>query len=97
MTPCFLLQNLIETLEMQVLGCWKAALLPAAQDPLLAEEAARLCAQLQQCGWWGKDPTLLKVRSSRGLGLGWEVGFHPLSHLSLAAGGAERRCPPQPC
>ncbi|XP_031458631.1 separin isoform X2 [Phasianus colchicus] len=55
------MKNLIETLEMQVLGCWKAALLPAAQDPLLAEEAARLCAQLQQCGWWGKDPTLLKA------------------------------------
>uniref|UniRef100_A0A8C3LRZ9 separase n=1 Tax=Chrysolophus pictus TaxID=9089 RepID=A0A8C3LRZ9_CHRPC len=55
------MKNLIETLETQVLGCWKAALLPAAQDPLLAEEAARLCAQLQQCGWWGKDPTLLKA------------------------------------
>uniref|UniRef100_A0A803XV34 separase n=1 Tax=Meleagris gallopavo TaxID=9103 RepID=A0A803XV34_MELGA len=55
------MKSLIETLETQVLGCWKAALLPAAQDPLLAEEAARLCAQLQQCGWWGKDPTLLKV------------------------------------
>ncbi|POI24140.1 hypothetical protein CIB84_012112, partial [Bambusicola thoracicus] len=54
-------KNLIEMLEMQVLGCWKAALLPAAQDPLLAKEAARLCAQLQQCGWWGKDLTLLKV------------------------------------
>uniref|UniRef100_A0A8C9EQA6 separase n=1 Tax=Pavo cristatus TaxID=9049 RepID=A0A8C9EQA6_PAVCR len=55
------MKNLIEMLEMQVLGCWKAALFPAAQDPLLAEEAARLCAHLQQCGWWGKDPTLLKV------------------------------------
>ncbi|XP_072214309.1 separin [Excalfactoria chinensis] len=55
------MKNLIETLEMQVLGCWKAALLPAAQDPLLAKEAARLSAQLQQCGWQGKDPNLLKV------------------------------------
>lgn len=55
------MKNLIETLEMQVLGCWKAALLPAAQDPLLAEEAAHLSAQLQQCGWRGKDPNLLKV------------------------------------
>ncbi|OXB79012.1 UNVERIFIED_CONTAM: hypothetical protein H355_004555 [Colinus virginianus] len=54
-------KNLIETLETQVLGCWKAALLPSAQDPLLAEKAARLCAQLQQCGWQGKDPSLLKV------------------------------------
>ncbi|NXJ06873.1 ESPL1 protein, partial [Odontophorus gujanensis] len=55
------MKNLIEKLETQVLGCWKAALLPSAQDHLLAEEAARLCARLQRCGWRGKDPSLLKV------------------------------------
>ncbi|XP_040510871.2 LOW QUALITY PROTEIN: separin isoform X1 [Gallus gallus] len=80
------MKNLIETLEMQVLGCWKAALLPAAQDPLLAEEAARLCAQLQQCGWWGKDPTLLKVL------LNAAALLSPADVQALAVG----LCPAQP-
>ncbi|XP_021238121.1 separin isoform X2 [Numida meleagris] len=80
------MKNLIETLEMQVLGCWKAALLPAAQDPLLAEEAACLCAQLQQCGWWGKDPTLLKVV------LNAAALLSPADVRALAAG----LCPAQP-
>ncbi|NXC43724.1 ESPL1 protein, partial [Penelope pileata] len=79
-------KNLIETLETQVLGCWKAALLPTAQEPVLAEEAARLCAELQPCGWWGKDPTLLKVV------LNAAAVLSPADVRALAAG----LCPTQP-
>ncbi|XP_035169202.1 separin, partial [Oxyura jamaicensis] len=55
------MKSLIETLETEVLGCWKGVLLPAGQEPALAEEAARLFAQLRPCGWRGSDPALLKV------------------------------------
>ncbi|NXS41301.1 ESPL1 protein, partial [Balaeniceps rex] len=55
------MKSLIETLEMQVLGCWRGALIPTGPEPGLAEEAARLHPQLCQCGWRDSDPTLLKV------------------------------------
>ncbi|NXI97608.1 ESPL1 protein, partial [Psophia crepitans] len=55
------MKNLIETLETQVLGCWRGALLPAGPEPALAEEAAELHPQLRQHGWRHPDPTLLKV------------------------------------
>ncbi|XP_067170221.1 separin [Apteryx mantelli] len=55
------MKSLIETLETQVLGCWKGALLPTSQEPGLAEEASSLCAQLQKCGWADGDAALLKV------------------------------------
>ncbi|XP_051497345.1 separin [Apus apus] len=55
------MKSLIETLEMQVLGCWRGALIPTSPDPALAEEAARLHAQLRCCGWRDADPSLLKV------------------------------------
>ncbi|NXN98510.1 ESPL1 protein, partial [Rhinopomastus cyanomelas] len=56
------MKNLIETLETQVLGCWRAALLPSGPDPLaLAEDSASLCPQLRHCGWRHPDPALLKV------------------------------------
>ncbi|KFU84737.1 Separin, partial [Chaetura pelagica] len=55
------MKSLIETLEMQVLGCWRGALLPPSPDPALAEAAARLHPQLRCCGFRDTDPTLLKV------------------------------------
>ncbi|NXW51490.1 ESPL1 protein, partial [Nyctiprogne leucopyga] len=55
------MKSLIETLEMQVLGCWRGALIPTSSEPGLAEEATRLHPQLCQCGWRDSDPTLLKV------------------------------------
>ncbi|KAK1211585.1 ESPL1 protein, partial [Pygoscelis papua] len=55
------MKSLIETLETQVLGCWRVALIPTGPEPGLAEEAARLHPQLSSCGWRDSDPTLLKV------------------------------------
>ncbi|NXN65624.1 ESPL1 protein, partial [Himantopus himantopus] len=55
------MKSLIETLETQVLGCWRGVLLPTAPQSTLAEEAAQLHPQLRQCGWRDSDPTLLKV------------------------------------
>ncbi|NWJ08431.1 ESPL1 protein, partial [Crypturellus undulatus] len=42
------MKSLIETLETQVLGCWKGALLPGSPEPGLAEEVSALRARLQQ-------------------------------------------------
>ncbi|NXI66316.1 ESPL1 protein, partial [Anseranas semipalmata] len=81
------MKSLIETLETQVLGCWKGALLPGGQEPALAEEAARLCAQLRPCGWRGSDPALLKVV------LNAAPLLAPADVRALAAG----LCPAQPC
>ncbi|NXW10706.1 ESPL1 protein, partial [Fregetta grallaria] len=55
------MKSLIETLETQVLGCWRGALIPTRPEPGLAEEAAQLHPQLHRCGWRDSDPTLLKV------------------------------------
>ncbi|NWV01560.1 ESPL1 protein, partial [Upupa epops] len=56
------MKNLIETLETQVLGYWRAALIPSGPDSLaLAEESARLHSQLSHCGWRHPDSALLKV------------------------------------
>ncbi|NXT95404.1 ESPL1 protein, partial [Anhinga rufa] len=55
------MKSLIETLETQVLGCWRGALIPTGPEPGLAEEATHLHPQLCQCGWRDSDPTLLKV------------------------------------
>ncbi|NWZ60738.1 ESPL1 protein, partial [Haliaeetus albicilla] len=45
------MKSLIQTLEMQVLGCWRGGLIPTTPQPSLAEEAAHLHTQLCQCGW----------------------------------------------
>ncbi|XP_059688724.1 separin [Gavia stellata] len=55
------MKSLIETLETQVLGCWRGALTPTGPEPGLAEEAAHLHPQLRQCGWRDSDPALLKM------------------------------------
>lgn len=57
---------------MEVLGCWRGALIPTSPEPGLAEEAARLHPQLCRCGWRDSDPTLLKVPGlGQGFGGGW--------------------------
>uniref|UniRef100_A0A8B9CUE0 separase n=1 Tax=Anser brachyrhynchus TaxID=132585 RepID=A0A8B9CUE0_9AVES len=81
------MKSLIETLEMEVLGCWKGALLPTSQEPVLAEEAAHLFAQLRPCGWQGSDPALLKVV------LNAAPLLTPADVRALAVG----LCPAQPC
>ncbi|NXV95934.1 ESPL1 protein, partial [Calonectris borealis] len=45
------MKSLIETLETQVLGCWRGALIPTDPQPGLAEEAAHLHPRLRRCGW----------------------------------------------
>ncbi|NXN62634.1 ESPL1 protein, partial [Rynchops niger] len=45
------MKSLIETLETQVLGCWRGALLPAPPQPALDEEVTLLHPQLGRCGW----------------------------------------------
>ncbi|XP_075771872.1 separin isoform X2 [Pelodiscus sinensis] len=52
---------LTETLEKEVLGCWKGALLPASPDPAVGEEASSLQERLRECGWDGSDLALLKL------------------------------------
>ncbi|XP_067385631.1 separin [Emydura macquarii macquarii] len=52
---------LTETLEEQVLSCWKGALLPANQDPDVAKEASSLQERLKEHGWEDSDPALLKL------------------------------------
>ncbi|XP_040395533.1 separin isoform X2 [Cygnus olor] len=81
------MKSLIETLETEVLGCWKGALLPTSQEPALAEEAAHLFAQLHPCGWRGLDLALLKVV------LNAAPLLAPADVRALAAG----LCPAQPC
>ncbi|NWZ30408.1 ESPL1 protein, partial [Asarcornis scutulata] len=81
------MKSLIDTLETEVLGCWKGVLLPASQEPALAKEAARLFAQLRRCGWRGSDPALLKVL------LNAAPLLTPADVRALAAG----LCPSQSC
>ncbi|XP_074835691.1 separin [Carettochelys insculpta] len=52
---------LTETLEKEVLSCWKGALLPASQDPGVGKEVSSLQELLRECGWEGSDPSLLKL------------------------------------
>uniref|UniRef100_A0A8C3RVU3 separase n=1 Tax=Chelydra serpentina TaxID=8475 RepID=A0A8C3RVU3_CHESE len=52
---------LTETLEKEVLSCWKGALLPASQDSGVAKEASSLQEHLRECGWENSDPALLKL------------------------------------
>ncbi|XP_032063192.1 separin [Aythya fuligula] len=81
------MKSLIDTLETEVLGCWKGMLLPTSQEPALAKEAARLFAQLRPCGWRGSDPALLKVL------LNAAPLLTPADVRALAAG----MCPSQSC
>uniref|UniRef100_A0A8B9NR50 separase n=1 Tax=Accipiter nisus TaxID=211598 RepID=A0A8B9NR50_9AVES len=80
------MKSLIETLETQVLGCWRGALIPTVPQPGLAEEATHLHTQLCQCGWRDSDPTLLKVV----LNAASLLGPHDVQALAFSL------CPAQP-
>ncbi|NWW70595.1 ESPL1 protein, partial [Climacteris rufus] len=47
------MKNLIQSLESQVLGCWRGLLLPQPlrNTPLDEEEFTQLLQGLQKCGW----------------------------------------------
>uniref|UniRef100_A0A8D2J4E5 separase n=1 Tax=Varanus komodoensis TaxID=61221 RepID=A0A8D2J4E5_VARKO len=55
------MKALTESLEMNVLSCWRGALLPACEDPSLAKEASHLQTCLRKCGCKDVDLALLKV------------------------------------
>lgn len=52
---------LIQSLEEQVLDCWKVLLLPPCSASALNEEAQTLLKALTACGWRSGDPGLLKA------------------------------------
>ncbi|NXC07262.1 ESPL1 protein, partial [Orthonyx spaldingii] len=47
------MKSLIQSLESQVLGCWRGLLLPRdpGNSPLEEEEEQRLLRELRECGW----------------------------------------------
>ncbi|XP_018411707.1 PREDICTED: separin [Nanorana parkeri] len=55
------MKALIQSLEEQVLGCWKVLLSPPCSAPALEEEARVLSKALVVCGWRRADPGLLKA------------------------------------
>ncbi|XP_068068836.1 separin [Anomalospiza imberbis] len=57
------MQSLIQSLDSEVLGCWRGLLLP--RDPgnsvLEEQELARLLQELRECGWERPEPALLRA------------------------------------
>ncbi|NWI88712.1 ESPL1 protein, partial [Pitta sordida] len=47
------MKTLIQSLESEVLGCWRGLLLPRIPgiSAAVAEESARLIPELRECGW----------------------------------------------
>ncbi|NXY15479.1 ESPL1 protein, partial [Atrichornis clamosus] len=46
------MKSLIQSLESQVLGCWRGLLLPSpAGNPPLDQESLALLPELRECGW----------------------------------------------
>ncbi|NXI76365.1 ESPL1 protein, partial [Rhipidura dahli] len=47
------MKSLIQSLESEVLGCWRGLLLPRepGKDPLDERELSRLLRELRECGW----------------------------------------------
>ncbi|NXU96075.1 ESPL1 protein, partial [Cettia cetti] len=47
------MQSLIQSLDQEVLGCWRGLLLPQdpGNSPLDEQELAQLLQELQECGW----------------------------------------------
>ncbi|XP_004711395.1 separin [Echinops telfairi] len=80
------MEALITSLEKYVLGCWRGLLLPSREDPGPAQEASRLLALLQECGWKYPNATLLQVLLS---------GASALAPQDIQA-LAYRLCPAQP-
>ncbi|KAM4047872.1 separin [Anomaloglossus baeobatrachus] len=55
------MKALIQTLDDQVLGCWKTLLSPPCSMSALEEEAKGLSKALALCGWRRRETALLKV------------------------------------
>ncbi|XP_066065014.1 separin-like [Chamaea fasciata] len=57
------MQRLIQSLDREVLGCWRALLLPRdpGNSPLEEAELSRLLLELRECGWDSPRPALLQV------------------------------------
>uniref|UniRef100_A0A8C3NL27 Uncharacterized protein n=1 Tax=Geospiza parvula TaxID=87175 RepID=A0A8C3NL27_GEOPR len=57
------MQSLIQSLDSEVLGCWRGLLLPRDPEnsPLDEQELSQLLQELQECGWERPEPTLLRV------------------------------------
>ncbi|KAM3935059.1 separin [Leptodactylus fuscus] len=55
------MKALIQSLEDQVLGCWKSLLSPPCSMSTLEEEAKALSKALSLCGWRRTEPALLKA------------------------------------
>ncbi|NWZ88444.1 ESPL1 protein, partial [Poecile atricapillus] len=47
------MQSLIQSLDSEVLGCWRGLLLPRdpGNSPLDQQELSRLLQELRECGW----------------------------------------------
>ncbi|XP_041256230.1 separin, partial [Onychostruthus taczanowskii] len=57
------MQNLIQNLDSEVLGCWRGLLLPRdpGNSPLDEQELSQLLQELRECGWDRPEPALLRV------------------------------------
>ncbi|XP_063035276.1 separin, partial [Melospiza melodia melodia] len=57
------MQSLIQSLDSEVLGCWRGLLLPRDPEnsPLDEQELSQLLQELQECGWERPEPALLRV------------------------------------
>ncbi|XP_069043286.1 separin isoform X2 [Lepisosteus oculatus] len=79
------MKALLESMEEQVLSCWRGLLLPHCQDPEVAKQAACLHQALSECGAQSSEDLLKAVLTAAPL-------LSP-SDLRLLAGGL---CPTQP-
>ncbi|CAN8178423.1 unnamed protein product [Coccothraustes coccothraustes] len=57
------MQSLIQSLDSEVLGCWRGLLLPRdpGNSPLDEQELSQLLQELRECGWERPEPALLRV------------------------------------
>uniref|UniRef100_A0A8C3RJ80 separase n=1 Tax=Cyanoderma ruficeps TaxID=181631 RepID=A0A8C3RJ80_9PASS len=57
------MQRLIQSLDQDVLGCWRGLLLPRdpGNSPLDEQELSQLIQELRECGWDSPEPALLQT------------------------------------
>uniref|UniRef100_A0A8C3U3P9 separase n=1 Tax=Catharus ustulatus TaxID=91951 RepID=A0A8C3U3P9_CATUS len=57
------MQSLIQSLDSEVLGCWRGLLLPQdpQSSPLEEQELSQLLQELRECGWDSPEPALLRA------------------------------------
>ncbi|RMB92430.1 hypothetical protein DUI87_31147 [Hirundo rustica rustica] len=80
------MQSLIQSLDQEVLGCWRGLLLPRdpRHSPLDQQELSRLLQELRACGWDSPNPALLQALLA---------GLRPADVRALALA----LCPARPC